>query len=611
MTALNSYSTGTVAVSADGTTVTGTSTLWLNTGNVKPGDLFQSGHFCATITDVTDDTHLTITPWPGSALSGATYKIWKVSQQRIVGETYARDVDKAVSAWNTSGFFVFVDINQTVPDPSLGDDGQYAFQPTTGKTWAKVAGIWSYLGIYKAFQLKGAWSGATAYTVNDVVTLSGSSYACVLDHTNHTPPNATYWQLLASIGATGNTGPTGAGYGGTSTTSLAIGTGSKVFTTQAGLAYTNGARVRASSAANTANWMEGVVTYSGTTLTMTSDKTGGSGTLADWNLNVAGQPGAGDLLSTNNGSDFANAQTTRGNLGILSPPQGRLTLVSGTPVMTTSQASKTTLYYALYVGNQAPVYDGTKFTMKAFTELSAVTTDTTKSPAAIGASKVNDWFLWDDAGTMRISHGPDWTNDTTRAAGTALVNVNGTWLNNASITNGPAAQRGTYLGTTRSDASSQLNWVYGAPGTAALLNVWNAYNRVPATSTVSASASNWSYTSATVRQANASAACQISFISGLAEEPVNVDLSTQANMPTNAGSFCQMGFAMDSTSTFDVYRDPVGIAASTICMPACPIKSYGPQLGYHFVSQNEAGDGTFSTLFFGNTKSSFRLQTRM
>lgn len=314
MTALSSYSTGTASVSADGTTVTASSALWLS--NVKPGDLFQSGHFCVPITDVTDQMHLTITPWPGSTLSGAAYVIWKVSQQRIVGATYAQAVDNLVTAMDTSGFFVFVNINQTVPDPSLGDDGQYAFQPTTGKTWAKVAGVWTYLGIYKAFQLLGAWSGATAYAAGDVVTLSGSSYVCVLDHTNHTPPNTTYWQLLASIGPTGPTGPTGAGYGGTSTTSLLIAVASKVFTTQAGLAYTNGARVRASSAANTANWMEGLATYSGTTLTIAVDKISGSGTLADWNLNVVGQPGAGDLTSANNLSDLASAATARKNLGL-------------------------------------------------------------------------------------------------------------------------------------------------------------------------------------------------------------------------------------------------------------------------------------------------------
>jgi hypothetical protein len=60
---------------------------------------------------------------------------------------------------------------------------------------------------------KGAWSGATAYTVGDIVTSAGSSYVCISNHTNQQPPNATYWALLASkgdTGATGATGPTGA-----------------------------------------------------------------------------------------------------------------------------------------------------------------------------------------------------------------------------------------------------------------------------------------------------------------------------------------------------------------------------------------------------------------
>ncbi|GMO40871.1 carbohydrate-binding protein [Bradyrhizobium sp. TM233] len=316
MTALNSYSTGTASVSAGGTTVTGSGTIWSG-GNVKPGDILQIGNFQSIISDVTDATHLVIPPWGGGNQSGVAYTIWQVSPQRFAGAEAMATVNELVAAFNTSGFFVFVDIDETDPDPSLGDDGQFAFQPTTGKTWERVAGVWSYLGIYKAFRLLGAWSGSTDYVIGDVVTLSGSSYICILDHTNHTPPNATYWQLLASKGDTGATGAAGAGYGGTSTTSLALGTGSKAFTTQAGLAYTNGARVRASYAADPSNyWMEGVATYSGTTLTITVDKVNNSGTWASWNFNIVGQPGAGDLTSTNNLSDLASAATARTNLGV-------------------------------------------------------------------------------------------------------------------------------------------------------------------------------------------------------------------------------------------------------------------------------------------------------
>lgn len=82
---------------------------------------------------------------------------------------------------------------------------------------------------------------------------------------------------------------TGAGYTGiTSTTSRLIGVGSKVFTITAGSSFTTGQRVRASSTANSANFMEGIVTVSGTTLTMDCTLVGGSGTFASWSFSIAG-----------------------------------------------------------------------------------------------------------------------------------------------------------------------------------------------------------------------------------------------------------------------------------------------------------------------------------
>ncbi len=87
--------------------------------------------------------------------------------------------------------------------------------------------------------------------------------------------------------------------GDSSTTSLAIGTGSKTFTQASSLAYPIGLKVRAASAANSANFMEGDVTaQSGNSLTINMTTTGGSGTLSDWQL------GMGNALTptSNNGN---------------------------------------------------------------------------------------------------------------------------------------------------------------------------------------------------------------------------------------------------------------------------------------------------------------------
>jgi hypothetical protein len=209
-------------------------------------------------------------------------------------------------------------------------------------------------------------------------------------------------------------------------------------------------------------------------------------------------------------------------------PQGRLTLATVTPVMTATQSAKTTIYYTPYVGQLVPIYNGTKYTMTdTGGELSVATTDTAKSPAAIGVSKCNDWFVWSDAGTMRVGHGPDWTSDTARSA-SSIIRINGLWLNDTTITNGPAAQRGTYVGTTRSNASSQLDFIYGtsaASGGAGFIGIWNAYNRVLTASRVQDSTASWTYGSTAVQNSHASATNRVSFVRGLAEDPVSASYS--------------------------------------------------------------------------------------
>jgi hypothetical protein len=56
------------------------------------------------------------------------------------------------------------------------------------------------------FNWQGAYNGATAYVVDDVVSYNGSSYICKLASTGNLPTNATYWDQMSSAGTNGTNG---------------------------------------------------------------------------------------------------------------------------------------------------------------------------------------------------------------------------------------------------------------------------------------------------------------------------------------------------------------------------------------------------------------------
>ena len=89
------------------------------------------------------------------------------------------------------------------------DLGRIAYQTDTGEYWRLIAtgggaAAWQRIDP-NAMRYLGAWSGATAYLVNDVVVEGGIVYICIDAHTNHVPPNGTYW---APVGGS----PTGSPY---------------------------------------------------------------------------------------------------------------------------------------------------------------------------------------------------------------------------------------------------------------------------------------------------------------------------------------------------------------------------------------------------------------
>ena len=122
-------------------------------------------------------------------------------------------------------------------------------------------------------------------------------------------------------GATGPTGATGAtGAPGvdappvvmTSPSAITIGTGSKTFTLDDDSSLYTGARVRAASDSSPGSYMEGVVTsYSGATLVVLVDNTGGSGSYSDWNIGIAGDKGTTGA----SGPGYYSTSTTSVTLG--------------------------------------------------------------------------------------------------------------------------------------------------------------------------------------------------------------------------------------------------------------------------------------------------------
>jgi Collagen triple helix repeat (20 copies) len=236
-----------------------------------------------------------------------------------------------------------------------------------------------------------------------------------------------------ATGATGATGPPGApgasgsAYPATSTTNLLIGVGNKTLTTQSGLAYLPGARIRVVSNSNSVNWMEGTVTsYGGTTLSFNADRFSGTGNPVDWNINIAGVPGdTGPAGSTGP----PGPQGIQGIQGVAGPPG------AGGP------------------GSATPLQDGTAQVGTAVLfsrEDHRHPTDTSRAPLNSPAF----------TGVPTVPTAAPGTN-TTQAASTAFVIANSPGVSSASILVGHLA--GLAISNNTVDAVNDIDI---APGSA-------------------------------------------------------------------------------------------------------------------------------------------------
>lgn len=227
------------------------------------------------------------------------------------------------------------------------------------------------------------------------------------------------------------------------------------------------------------------------------------------------------------------------------------------------------------------------------------------------------WF-YDNSGSPVIcvatnGSGGGWASDTggsntARGSGySALDNYHRSYVTNANALsycyNGstnftPAQYQATYLGTILTAATAgEVSWTLAgsaSAGTAGLLGLWNYYNRVNFATTVELTAATYSYTTATIREADASTTANIAFVTGALEDSGSV--SIMDNIASSSNDTCEKGVGLNSTTAFFL---PYVASLNTDEQAVSETYYAPPQFGSH----------TFTLLEQGKTGCTFNEET--
>lgn len=296
---------------------------------------------------------------------------------------------------------------------------------------------------------------------------------------------------------------------------------------------------------------------------------------------------------------------------VITPPQGRLTLTTLTPILAAGVTAGTSVFYTPYNGNKVPLYNATRFVPYTFAEL------TLTLAAQHVASAIYDVFAFLDGTTVRIGTGPAWTTATagagargTGAATTELERVGGLWVNKVSMTarNGAstytvAAQAGTYLGSIFMDGTNGQISCLIAYGQDRKWGVWNAYNRKPIIVQAGDATASWNYNTNTVRQSRATAGNTLAVFAGLPEESFKCRFGQTVDASDAAGTGeINIGIGVNSTTAFsgrvgkkqsgnDNHR--VSVLAEHIIAPAIGIQNV------NMLENTPTTGGATNQVFFG------------
>ena len=224
--------------------------------------------------------------------------------------------------------------------------------------------------------------------------------------------------------------------------------------------------------------------------------------------------------------DFAPA---RSDLFLGPVCNGRISLENGTPISTSDQTAKTSVYFSPYMGNKISLYNTTTtlWTVHEFGNLS-------HSLSGETANKNWDVFAKSTNGVVSLTV-TEWTDDTNRA--TNVVFQDGVYCKNGAL---DERYIGTYrtTGTTGQCEDSQAKRL-----------IWNAYNQIDRQLYHLPSANSWTYNTDTIQQASNTASNKVEAVSGLEGSAIQVDNWVMySHSQAAATTFVAVGIGENSTT---------------------------------------------------------------
>lgn len=299
-------------------------------------------------------------------------------------------------------------------------------------------------------------------------------------------------------------------------------------------------------------------------------------------------------------------------------PQGYLTPVSNTPIITGDALAATVIYYTPFLGTWTAIHDGTSVVPYRFSQMSLTLT------SSQAANNIYDIYLAYNGGVPVIGTGPSWASGAGGSvaagscargtgAGGAAINrdsLSGLWVNTESMsliyntgsgnnTITVAAGQGIYLGSIYMDGTAGQVTCTRSYGQNRKWGIFNAYNAVLVYLKAGDPTASWNYATNTWRPSDNNAANSLTVFQGLPQSYYDIDFVQYVQAYGLGSCTVNIGIGYNSTTA------PVGTIGSlneqnsNVVVNVIARYLSAPTLGINVITALENTTNAVNQLYYG------------